>query len=481
MKAHLTRRLTDVRLRRLHPLVDGDGPCTLLYDLERNFVIEVPVELSPRIIPALVRGNMDKSLAKWLAGEDLLTCEKQPNYFDEKQLIAPQVTDISLDMSGNCNMSCVYCFENNIDSRLGPMSYETAMASLDFIFRKATNSPHIVLHFGSGEPLLHFDLLRKIVAKVDSRTRASGQKARYELTTNATLVTQEIACFLRDHPFNVRVSCDGPAAVHNKFRPLRGGKNSYQAVERGLTLLLEYVPDRLTVNSVLSGGTRLSKLWSWAKEIGLLHYCGIKVGAYVGRDFNLRETELHHFRTDLQDVCNDMFASLEAGHAPIDYQPITKVVRRLIIPEAIPRFCGVASSYLGVASNGRIYPCFRYIGLKGYDLGDVWHDVDDKKRLYFLRHEATSVDSRPVCQECWARYLCGGGCYADSTVYGPDRLKPHVHHCPFWQTEIELAIRFYNRLLKTNPIYCLKLFGNDTDQVFDSIDIGFHSLQHKNC
>lgn len=472
----------ELRLRSLHPLIEiDDGSCPLLYDLERTFIIEVPVEFRFRINPAFKTGDLDEALVEWLMHEDLLTSEKPRDWAQGTQPDIPQLTDVSLDMSGACNLGCVYCFENDIDSRVGPMLDETAMASLDFVFKKTEGAPRIALHFGSGEPLMRFDLLERIVAEANRRAEASGQEISYELTTNATLVTQEIAKFLCDHPFNVRVSCDGPSHLHNKFRPFHRGQNSYFAVEKGLRWLLEYLPERLTVNSVLSGGTRLSELWAWAKELRLRHYHVIKVGAYADSDINIREIELRDFRTDLELVCDDMVADLEVGRIPIDYQPVTKVVRRLMLPEPITRFCGVAGSYLGVASNGKVYPCFRHLGLKQYDLGNIWHGVDNEKRQHFLGHEAADVDSRPVCEECWARYLCGGGCYADSTVYGSDKLKPQVQHCPFWRTEIEMAIRFYDRLRRTNPIYCLSLFGDDADAILDSMDKKPSFLQRKNC
>jgi|SRR3990172_1325701 len=481
MKTEEIKFSTEMRLRALHPLVDGDGSCILIYDLEGTSIIEVPEEFKFRIVPALESLDLEKSLAEWLVEEGLLTSERRVSWAQETRPAVPQVTDISLDMSGACNMGCTYCFENDIKSRIGRMSNETAMVTLDFVFRKTKGTRHIALHFGSGEPLMRFDLLQKIVSEASERARKSSQQITFELTTNATLVTQEIACFLRDHPFNVRVSCDGPAHVHNRFRPLSGGHSSYPAVERGMKLLLEYLPDRVTVNSVISGGTRLSELWTWAKEMGVRHYHVIKVGAYADRDINLREAELRDFRTDVQAVCDDMFSDLEAKRMPIDYQPITKIVRRLMIPQPVTRFCGVAGSYLGVASNGKVYPCFRHLGLKQYELGDVRHDVDDEKRQHFLGHEAANVDSRPICPECWARYLCGGGCYADSTVYGPDKLKPQIQHCPFWRTEIELAIRFYNRLLRADPMYCFRLFGDEPDAILDSLDGEPVFLRRKNC
>ena len=471
------------RLRDLHVVRDSDGLCSLIYDLERTFVIEVPESLRTAVGAALGLGlETSAELLDWLTDEDLLTSEPYRSRAQGTRPKVPQLTDISLDMSGSCNMGCVYCFEDDIGSRIGPMSEETAIASLDFAFAKAAESDHVALHFGSGEPLIRFDLLRSIVAHASRRAATLGKTVSYDLTTNATLVTDEIARFLRDHPFAVRVSCDGPARLHDRFRPMRGGRPSYSAVQRGLGFLLRDLPDRVTVNSVLCGGTRLHELWFWAKEIGLRHFHVIKVGTYESRDISLQEAELNDFRTDLEAICAEMFDELERGRRPIDFQPITKIVRRLMIPEPITRFCGVAGSYLGVASNGNVYPCFRHLGVDRHKLGDIWNGVDDEKRQAFLGAEAADVDSRPVCRDCWARYLCGGGCYADSVVYGPDRLKPQEQHCPFWRTEIEVAMSFFDRLRVSDPANCLRLFGDDPDYLLsDESAGGLEFLRRRNC
>lgn len=468
------------RLRSIYPISEPDGSCVLLYDLERTFIFEVPAEFRRTIAQALLGSNFDDALGEWLRSEDLITNQDRTSWAQGSQPSLPQVTDVSLDLSGSCNLSCVYCFEHDINSRIGPMSEATAMAAVEFAFNKSPSAREVVLHFGSGEPLLRFDLLQRVIAEAERRAALSGRQLRCELTTNATLVTTDIACFLRDHSFNVRVSCDGPPALHNRFRPFSRGRDSYAAVLSGLRLLLEYLPDRVTVNSVLSSGTRLSILWSWAKELRLRHFHVIKVGAYSDRDVNLREAELKNFREDLSAICDDLFDDLAEDRIPIDYQPITKIVRRLMIPQPITRFCGVAGSYLGVAADGQVYPCFRHLGVSEYHLGNIWNGVDDTKRRSFLGREAADVDSRPVCQNCWARYMCGGGCYADSTVYSADKLAPQAYHCPFWKTEIEIAIRFYKRLVQTDPLYCIRLFGDEPDMMFERLDeAGF--LQRKNC
>jgi uncharacterized protein len=469
------------RLRAMHGIVDGKGRCGLLYDLERTFVIEVPDALQGGVLAAIAADDLSAPLANWLDDNDLRTADAPPRWGQGARPPLPQLTDVSFDMSGACNMGCVYCFEDAIDSRIGPMSEDTAQAALDFVFEKTAAAQRIALHFGSGEPLMRFDLLRRIVAQANARTAALGKSIVYDLTTNATLVTEEIAAFLHDNPFQIRVSCDGPAQLHDKYRPMRGGRPSYPLVARGLGILTRHLADRLTVNSVICGGTRLRDVWAWAKAIGILHFHVIKVGTSEPRDLGLREQELRDFRADLEAICDDMLADLRRGRTPLDYQPITKVVRRLMIPEPITRFCGVAGSYLGVSANGQVYPCFRHLGLKEYQLGDVRSGIDNAKRQQYLGQEAADVDNRPVCRECWARYLCGGGCYADSVVYGPDKRKPQEDHCPFWRTEIETAMVFYDRLRQEDPAYCFKLFGDDIDDILGDDGKQARLLERKNC
>jgi uncharacterized protein len=223
------------RLRALHPILDGDGGCGLVYDLERTFVLEVPPEFQVSIASGLSTGVFDRPLIRWLTETDLLTDQEPRSWAEGKTPALPAITDISFDMSGACNMGCAYCFEDAIASRIGPMSDETAVASLDFVFSRTAAAPHIALHFGSGEPLIRFDLLKRIVGEANARAAVLGKTIAYDLTTNATLVTEE-------------------------------------------------------------------------------------------------------------SICADMLAELRQGGVPIDYQPLTKVVRRLMIPQPITRFCGVAGS-----------------------------------------------------------------------------------------------------------------------------------------
>ena len=55
-----------LRWRALHPLIDEGGACSLIYDLERASVLEVPEELQLHVAPALETGDPDDDLLSWL-------------------------------------------------------------------------------------------------------------------------------------------------------------------------------------------------------------------------------------------------------------------------------------------------------------------------------------------------------------------------------------------------------------------------------
>jgi len=151
------------RWRALHRLIGTGGACDLIYDLERTEIIEVPHRFRHQVAGTLAPGVLNEGVLGWFKSEGLLTAEPRKNWAQGTPAQVPTVTDVSLDMSGACNMGCAYCFENEIGSRIGRMSVETALASLEFAFEKSRSSQHLSLHFGSGEPLLRFDLLQTIV------------------------------------------------------------------------------------------------------------------------------------------------------------------------------------------------------------------------------------------------------------------------------------------------------------------------------
>src|SRR6202011_4330521 len=88
-----------------------------------------------------------------------------------------------------------------------------------------------------GEPLMNFDAIERIVAIAERKALATATKADYHITTNGTLLTQEIADFMDVHRFTVYFSIDGDEQNHDQLRKYTSGKGSFQDVEHNLEYL----------------------------------------------------------------------------------------------------------------------------------------------------------------------------------------------------------------------------------------------------
>ncbi|MGB3928710.1 MAG: radical SAM protein, partial [Sphingobium sp.] len=114
-----------------------------------------------------------------------------------------------LNVTNQCNLACTYCYEFGADKIATPagkpkyMTLETAKASVDLLIAEAVGRKAVHITFFGGETLMNFRLLRDVVEYANAATAAAGKGITYSLTTNATLLTEEIVTFLSDNRIGV--------------------------------------------------------------------------------------------------------------------------------------------------------------------------------------------------------------------------------------------------------------------------------------
>jgi uncharacterized protein len=77
-------------------------------------------------------------------------------------------------------------------------------------------------------------------------------------------------------------------------------------------------------------------------------------------------------------------------------------------------------------------------------MGDLSSGVDENARAAWMasRH----VHRQEPCRQCWARYLCGGGCHHEVIARGRpacDYIRGWLHYC----------LEAYVRLLDARPVW----------------------------
>jgi uncharacterized protein len=69
-------------------------------------------------------------------------------------------------------------------------------------------------------------------------------------------------------------------------------------------------------------------------------------------------------------------------------------------------------------------------------IGHIDSGFDAEKRRRFQRIHA---DKKRVCRECWAKYICGGGCHAFNIRFNNDINTPYKPYCEFMKYRFILS------------------------------------------
>jgi len=133
-----------------------------------------------------------------------------------------------LSLTGDCNLACRYCYASGQDRRT--MTWETARRAIDLA---AKGGAPFILQFSGGEPLLALPLLRRTADYI----RTNRIRARMDLQTNGTLITDEVAAFLHDAGIGIGVSLDGRPSVHDALRCHPDGRGTSSDVIAGIQRL----------------------------------------------------------------------------------------------------------------------------------------------------------------------------------------------------------------------------------------------------
>ncbi|MCX5848913.1 MAG: radical SAM protein [Deltaproteobacteria bacterium] len=149
--------------------------------------------------------------------------------------------DMMLIITEGCNLRCSYCYENGKEyDSTNAMSWPTAKKAVDFFFAQVPpEMDRTTINFFGGEPLLAFDLIKKVVAYSYPHPTIvgyGGKRYNYVINTNGTILTDEMYEFYArlGKKINLRVSVDGYKEKHDFTRKSAQGKGSWFLLEKNL-------------------------------------------------------------------------------------------------------------------------------------------------------------------------------------------------------------------------------------------------------
>lgn len=359
---------------------------------------------------------------------------------------------LALDISGSCNLACRYCAESATLPSRPPMTEGVLRRSLDLLFGGEPVKRAVSIHFGSGEPLLRAPLLRLAGELARRKEQETGIQAHLYLTTNGTLVDDEVLEFLRRDAWNVKVSIDGPPAVHDRCRVDTRGKPTSAAVSGALRRLLDLMPGSLSTTSVLCHGTDPARVFSFLAGMGVQRIELVPVASRGPSGAALTGGDLEIYRRFIADYA----ARLAAGE---DHPMQIRFQKRL--QKVLGFFngsiaCDAGRTFLAAGPDGDLYPCFRFVGLGRYRLGRLETGISDGSRAPFTREAGRPYQER-ACSGCWAGPLCGGPCFAVTELMCGG--NPDPVYCSLVRSEAEAALWLADVLRESDPGRLLQIAG----------------------
>ena len=67
--------------------------------------------------------------------------------------------------------------------------------------------------------------------------------------------------------------------------------------------------------------------------------------------------------------------------------------------------------------------------------------------------EAIALDRRSDCHDCWARFVCSGGCHHVNFLFGGDPSVTYKTHCDWLRAWYHTGLEAYAEILKRNPTF----------------------------
>lgn len=243
------------------------------YDVATGKIVEIGKSLFQLFLNDLPSEEAGLELAAQQAAGNFIpffpSLEKHPLFDYLEDIIDRNMAKITLQVTQNCNFRCSYCpyTSNSVGFRTHNskrMSLDVALRSIDFAKEHSIDTKEFLISFYGGEPLLEYKLIKKVVEY--SKQVLLGKKLVFNFTTNASLITDEMAEFFEENDFELIVSLDGPKQINDRNRKLAsGGGSAFKATMGALERIHDHYPklfEKTMCNMVMDPSCDLDEYYS---------------------------------------------------------------------------------------------------------------------------------------------------------------------------------------------------------------------------
>lgn len=358
-----------------------------------------------------------------------------------KEKTAGVVKALCLHVAHVCNLNCSYCFasQGKYRGERAVMSFETGKRALDFLVEHSGTRKNLEVDFFGGEPLMNFDVVKRLVAYARSIEKEKNKNFRFTLTTNGMLVNDDVIEFSNREMSNVVLSLDGRKEVHDRFRVDYAGKGSWEKI---VPLFQKFVQARGGKNYYMRG-TFTHRNPDFLEDIKTMLDLGFTelsmepVVCAADDPSALTEEDKKIVEKQYEELAFLMLEREKQDKPFTFYHYMIDLTGGPCIYKRISG-CGSGTEYMAVTPWGDLYPCHQFVGEEAFKLGDVYTGVTNTEKQQ--EFASCNVYERKECAECWARLYCSGGCAANAYHATGSVKGVYSQGCDLFRKRMECAI-----------------------------------------
>lgn len=378
-------------------------------------------DLDQKIYGPLIGKLQERGYLFAIREEEDEIIQKMKRKLDADMATAPE--NFILSVTYNCNMHCQYCFQSDVlmESSI-TITEEMLNSAFEFMRetheRRGAKSRPLVTIYG-GEPLLPGDRNRERIESI--LERISNHKWGVVIISNGITLKEYCNSLkkYRDVIKEIHVTLDGQREVHNRRRPMVGGKGSFDQIVEGIDVALDnafpinlrFVADNGNIDS-------LPSLVDFMYEKGW--------------------TDLPHFTPHMGRICCGCPGEYTHNVIPTDVL-IKKLLRfykdsdRIanVIPTRCmgldqlsktgrpypPIFAACPGGKIEYAmdSKGDLYPCSAAMGKEEFRIGRYFPHYEIAQDRY-QKWQKRNILNDSKCSQCEVALYCGGGCPIEAFI-----------------------------------------------------------------
>lgn len=320
-----------------------------------------------------------------------------------------------------CPANCNYCWSSEEKSPI--MSIETIKEVVEWL--KIFRQDSVTFTFHGGEPLLagenfYREALPLLAEGLSTRNIA------FAIQTNLWKLTPEIAEIFARYNVPIGSSLDGPQELND----LQRGKGYYEKTMRGYEIAKEHGLTVRFITTFTSHSVKFREdIFNFYLDKGLtlkLHPCLPSLKGDNPEKWALDPKEYGELLIYLLDKYLENMGKIEVMN--IDHLCKCVFAGR----GTVCTFVDCMGDTFAVGPDGGIYPCYRFVGMPEYVMGNVYDrptmaDLAQSDAWKLMHKYKEFVDT--ACGKCAHIKYCRGGCPYNALVPTDGEIKAVDPHC----------------------------------------------------